>query len=292
MNCLTDQYFLEELLKRLKLIPLFSSYSTDYLKRNIEVTLLPSLSNNTYKVSINNHSYLLKIPRADTKQFIDRYHEQTNTQIAFNLGLAPKVLWQSESGIYLIHYLENIRHLNSKDLHNPHFISKLVTHLSTLQKSSAPFKGDLHNTETIRNHLNQYYKLCTDNVQNKLKKTHVKALLMLDKIEQYDSPAVPSHSDLTLGNILVEKNKEERVWLIDWEYSAMASPFWDIATLCNEGTFNDMQANDFLSKFINTPTKKEIELLAHYRFLLKGLSQCWQGAFQINKPCSMSGLIN
>ena len=277
-----EQQSFVKIINRLKDIPLFSCYSEIFLQHNIKIDLLLSQTNKTYKIHIDGTNYLLKIPRAKTSSLIDHINKQTNTQVAFKLGLTPEVLWNNSKGIELIRYLENTRSLNVKDFHNLDIMTKLHDSLSKLHHSQCSFKGNLHDPETIRNLLQQYYNLCSNELKNTLNQAYESALFALKNIQQYDYPAVASHIDLIPENILIDKDKAQKIWLIDWEYSAMASPFWDIATVCNEGNFNDAQAKSFLKKIINQASKKDIKLLSHYRDLLGGLSLCWYGAFQKN----------
>jgi thiamine kinase-like enzyme len=71
---------------------------------------------------------------------------------------------------------------------------------------------------------------------------------------------------------------ENKLWLIDWEYSAMASPYWDLAILCNEADLDLPQSRLLLQAYcLGGPAMKE-SMLFDYRTLLKLLSDCWMAA--------------
>jgi len=102
---------------------------------------------------------------------------------------------------------------------------------------------------------------------------------------------VPSHNDLVLENILI--GTTGRVWLIDWEYSSMASPYWDLAILCNAADFNQDLCAWLLDEYkIHNPTL-DAKTLSDYRYMLGVLSICWMAAFSgvdvedemVNKYC-------
>jgi thiamine kinase-like enzyme len=98
---------------------------------------------------------------------------------------------------------------------------------------------------------------------------------ILSLLESDGENQVPSHRDPVLGNLLMAEN---RLWLIDWEYSAMASPYWDLAILCNEADLDLPQSRLLLQAYcVDGPAMKESTLF-DYRGLLKLLSDCWMAA--------------
>jgi len=273
----------KKLLKIIREIPLFSILSDAQLINEIRIEPQVSYTNKTYKVSINKISYLLKTPRANTNTQISRYHEHFNNQTAYEMGLAPQVIWHNYAGFSLIEYIESSRILVASDLKKASIVEKLTESLIKLQHSNINFKGSLHKPTSIRRPLEIYYKRCSIQQQKKLQTVYKKALLALDIIENFDLSAVPAHIDLTLDNILIENNRDEKLWLIDWEYSAMASPLWDIAIICNSADFDDIQGQNFMLSVISNSGEKETQLLTNYRQLLFGLSSCWHGAFNKDK---------
>ncbi|MGH3145382.1 MAG: phosphotransferase, partial [Rubrobacter sp.] len=57
-------------------------------------------------------------------------------------------------------------------------------------------------------------------------------------LEASPAPLVPSHNDPWPGNLL---DAEGRIYLIDWEYSGMNDPMWDLADLSVEAGFGPVQ---------------------------------------------------
>ncbi len=88
----------------------------------------------------------------------------------------------------------------------------------------------------------RYYQLMPKPKQIELSDSFQNTRLTIKNILQQDKRLVPSHNDLVLENILFDKR---RIWIIDWEYAAMASPYWDIATLCNAAQLTASQAENF-----------------------------------------------
>jgi thiamine kinase-like enzyme len=242
---------------------------------NIKLQELAGLTNENYLVTVTTttkQKYVLRIPRESTNGFINRDNESHNVQIAEQLNIAPKKLWREVSGTSLTEYLENTTKPKTDDSKS---LEKIAKTLATLHSSKIVFKGKLNNQE-IAKHLTQYFEICSNEQQELLKADHQKALLLLDT-QLCNRPAVPSHIDLVLENIL---QQGEKVWFIDWEYSAMASPFWDIATFCNSAQFDSAESVAFLKMTLVDYQQSDFECLEQYRFITKAVSDCWQVAFK------------
>ncbi len=255
----------------IKKIPQFSNISL----HDIKLQKLAGFTNENYLVTNivkPKQKYILRIPREPTNKFINRNDESHNTKMVEQLGIAPRNLWREASGISLTEYLENT--LEPK-IDDPRSLEKIAKVLATLHNSKAVFKGVLDNQE-IAKRLTQYFKICTKEQQQSLKVDYQKALLLLGS-SLSERQAVPSHIDLVLENILQQGNK---TWFIDWEYSAKASPFWDIATFCNSAQFDSGKSVDFLKRVLDDYQQSDIECLIRYRFIAKTVSDCWQAAFQ------------
>ncbi len=88
---------------------------------------------------------------------------------------------------------------------------------------------------------------------------------------------VPSHNDLVLENILTDAAGQ--IWLIDWEYSSMASPYWDLATLCNAANLDQTHCAWLLAEYGKHYINLVPEILFDYRYMLDVLSTCWMAVF-------------
>jgi thiamine kinase-like enzyme len=99
---------------------------------------------------------------------------------------------------------------------------------------------------------------------------------VLKLLQTHDETYVASHNDLVLENMMFDNL---RLWLIDWEFSAMASPYWDLATLCNTADLDLSQSQRLLRAYCAGSRVMEESILFDYRELLQLLSDCWMAAF-------------
>jgi thiamine kinase-like enzyme len=241
---------------------------------------LAGLTNNNYLLKTTNENYVLRIPRIETNKNINRNHEAYNADIAYQLGLAPKVIWREKeqenfTGMHLVIAIDHPQTLTFLDWNNAEVIDGIAQSLVALQTSKQVFKGRIDN-QSIAMHLNEYFQLFSIKQQCEFQVEHQNVLKLLDDIKYCDRTAVPSHIDLVAENILLNKNRN---WLIDWEYSAMASPFWDIATICNEAKFDDEQAKCFLKKVLSDSSDDDFKCLLIYRLIVQTVSHFWYAAY-------------
>ena len=59
----------------------------------------------------------------------------------------------------------------------------------------------------------------------------------------------------------------------------MASPYWDLATICNSFELDCAQSRELLDNYLQHTAVKEFDTLMDYRYVLQVLSICWIAAF-------------
>jgi hypothetical protein len=59
----------------------------------------------------------------------------------------------------------------------------------------------------------------------------------------------------------------------------MASPYWDLATICNSAGLNETKSRQLLQIYCEAAGPMKESTLFHYRELLQLLSDCWMSAF-------------
>lgn len=248
-------------------IPVFDRLGPEDFK----ITRLPGYTNRNYRLYNNDHDWVLRLPRASTSQFIDRAAEAHNQSVAHDLGLAPQVLWRNDEGITLTPTLSNSRNLHSSDFTSDQQLALIVKPLQQLHRSGRQFLDQADLACTLERH----YDLLDTGQRQAFAQRMAQAERTLSLLEVGDQEWAPSHRDPVLGNLLLT---DEQLWLIDWEYSAMASPYWDLAILCNEANLDLQQSRRLLQAYcVGGPAMQE-SMLFDYRGLLKLLNDCWMSA--------------
>jgi len=247
------------------------------IQERIKIEKLSGLTNNNYLLTILNtprQQFVLRVPRKSTNLYINRNNESINNKIASEIGITPKILWKDSTGISLTYYLENTQHLTHHNLKDPLIFNKVSTHLKSLQESKVSFKGEL-SINKIKDYLKNYFDACSHTDQKHLIESYQEANNLLGDMN-INQQLVPAHVDLAPENILLQNKK---IWFIDWEYSSMASPYWDIAMICNWGKLNTNEKELLLEKVFGDSKKKDLKELQKYQYIIDSISNCWIHAF-------------
>jgi thiamine kinase len=92
---------------------------------------------------------------------------------------------------------------------------------------------------------------------------------LLERINAQGQPVVLCHNDLLQANRIYSGN---RLWAIDWEYSAMGNPWFDLAVTATGDSFDGAGRLEFLETYLQRPASADdhLQLQLHscvYRYL-------------------------
>ncbi len=73
------------------------------------------------------------------------------------------------------------------------------------------------------------------------------------------------HIDLVPENFIEDENG--RVYLIDWEYSSMNDPMWDLAALFLESNFRKAEEGGFFKAYFSEDTPVSVAKIMIYKIL-------------------------
>jgi len=248
-----------------------ASVLADFTPDDFVITPLAGYTNQNFRLLNRQYDWVLRIPRAKTDCFIDRDAEAHNQALANRLQIAPRVAWRDSEGITLTPTLNASRALCAADFCNDSMLQIIVERIQRLHRSGLSFRGRVNMSEL----LSQYFAILNEHDQQRLGPRLRQAEQVLKLLQTRDEAYVASHNDLVLGNLMFDNT---RLWLIDWEYSAMASPYWDLATLCNAANLDLAQSQCLLRAYCAGSLVMEESILFDYRELLKLLSDCWMAA--------------
>ncbi len=250
-------------------VPMLRGASSD----DIKIKPLSGLTNQSYQICFKGTEYVLRIPTAENNSAIVRKNETHNAQLAYQQGITAKTIWFDESsGLSLSSFLCNTHPLKTAELAHEDILLKVAKTLKLLHASQSDFLGITFNSNNLKIQISKYYKACCNKEKYNHKQQYLNTLDCLTELDNYSSHSsniVCSHMDLVYENILVSDD-HQLLYFIDWEYSSMASPFWDIATFLNSATLTSNQIDLFLS--IVMPDRTAID--NHQLELYKIISQC------------------
>ena len=244
---------------------------------SISIQRLGGLTNHNFRLTAEGLDCILRLPRQSTNQWINRKAELHNLNSVVAAGLAPPYRYFDQTGIMLSDNLPDCRELDIEQLQESNLFQQLGQQLRRVHECQPVFKGHVD----LKALIERYFLLMSADHQAALTDYYeeIKGLLN-EQADKLKGRLVSSHNDLVLQNILLQEN---RLWLIDWEYSSLASPYWDIATVCNELNFDNTRAAEFLSIYSGSERGFSEQQLHIYRRLLGFLSDCWLRTF--HPPC-------
>jgi thiamine kinase-like enzyme len=240
--------------------------------RAASITRLFGLTNEVFRVEIAGGSLCLRIPGAGTAALIDRRREEANARAAARAGVAPEVLHFSADGVMLTRFIEGAPLSPQRFRDYPAAISRAARALADLHHKVEGFAGVFDVFERIG-----FYRDLLDRQGFWLTPER---RLLIDQAEairlalaSQSARSVPCHCDPTGRNLL---DSGDRIWLIDYEYSGMNDPAWDLAYLAIEGDFNDGQDQTLLSEYFGRPPMAvEAARMAVFKALCQLLSALW-----------------
>jgi thiamine kinase-like enzyme len=111
-----------------------------------------------------------------------------------------------------------------------------------------------------------------------LRECGTKVARMLEAINQQPGETVLCHNDLLRANRVYSAGK---LWAIDWEYCAMASPWYDIAVIVNGDALSPGKTEALLYAYLGrAPNDWERGILYRYSCIYRYLELLWYLALE------------
>jgi thiamine kinase-like enzyme len=234
---------------------------------------LPGFTNRVYRVRIAGESFALRIPRPGTAAIIDRRVEAANARAAAAIGIAPEVLHFGADGIMLTRFVEGAVPLRPERLRADRpALRRAARALRRLHGSELSFARDFDPFAIAADYLavlNRLGRRLTD-----AERGAVEALAPVQAaFAAWPAASKPCHCDPTGGNLL---DDGARVWLVDWEYSGMNDPAWDLAYLAIEAGLSPERQQALLTDYLGrAPATGEAARVVAMRPVVEILTALW-----------------
>ena len=195
------------------------------------IEAIGSITNQTYRLDVGQDAYVVRVA-GPTTRYLDRAVETHNAAIAAELGLTPPVLYLDDK-LLVTRFVAGARPLSAGDLDDPARLQQVGDLLSRLQRSPRPFRHERHPFGEIDRYLGEYPHARAVALRRSLQPVAV-------ALARSPRPLVPAHVDASAANFLL--GGDGRLWLVDWEFSSMADPAWDPASVLMQRTGGDDEA--------------------------------------------------
>ncbi|MBM2853237.1 MAG: phosphotransferase [Steroidobacteraceae bacterium] len=218
----------------------------------LDIVRLGGLTNQVFSVRAGAEAYCLRVPGKGTDAYIDRRVEAVNARAAAAAGVGPEVLYFGDHGIMVTRFLAGCVTMTPETLRTtPGAPVRAARAFRQLHLSGRVFAfrfelfamidGYLAHLETLGASLPEDYH-----------ETVASARIVREALAARPLPLAPCHCDPLCENLL---DDGRRMWLVDWEYSGMNDPMWDLGDLSVEAGFGPEHDRAMLEAYFDGPAR-------------------------------------
>lgn len=236
----------ETALARLRQIPGFETVAAG----DVAIERLGGLTNVVFKVTRGDATYLLRIPGAGTESYIDRKVEAHNAVAAARAGVSPEVVhFDADSGLMLADYIDAPTMSPERFVATPGAPARAAQAFRQLHASGQTFEFRFELFSMIDGYLkilDEKNAALPDGYHDVVKEAEA----VRTALDAHPAALAPCHCDPLCENFL---DTGERMWIVDWEYSGMNDPLWDLGDLSVEAGFGPEHDREMMEAYCGGP---------------------------------------
>jgi len=218
----------------------------DWNEREVTFTRIQAgLTNTNYRVLVDGVPHFVRIPGAATELLaVDRGNEIHNTRAAAQSGVSPLVLQTvPDWDVFVLEWLD-AETMSIEKLGAPGMPGRIAQTLRRLHAGPA-FRDDF---DMFR--LSERYLALVDKRTIPIPAGYRERMDRIPRIEaalaRHPLAPVPCHNDLLAENYLDDGS---RLWLVDYEYSGMNDPAFELGNTCQELGYDDAQVAELCAGY-------------------------------------------
>lgn len=247
----------------LRTVPLLSRYDGP-------VTRLGGLTNLVFRVG----EHCLRIPGKGTEEYINRKNEAVAAREAARAGVSPEVLFfDDRTGVMVTRFVAGAETLSPEGF---------KANRGAPGRAGKAFRR-LHASDAVFNFRFELFAMIDDYLKVLSTKDVALPAGYHDVVREAETvrtalaahPArlAACHCDPLCENFL---DTGDRMWVVDWEYSGMNDPMWDLGDLSVEGKFDEAQDEEmFRAYFGGEPRPAERGRIVIYKAMCDLLWTLW-----------------
>jgi len=237
------------------------------------VQRLGGLTNRVYLIANSHRDYVLRIPGKGTEEYINRKVEAVAARGAARAGVSPAVLATTEDGLMLTAAIPDAVTLSPEGFASiPGAPTRAAHVLRKLHGSGETFDFRFELFAMI----DDYLKLLSTKASELPDGYHdvlASAETVRSALEAHPLPLAPCHCDPLSENFI---DAGGRMWLVDWEYSGMNDPLWDVGDVIIEAKLSPDKEREFIHAYFGgAPTAAEHGRVVIYKAMCDLLWTLW-----------------
>ncbi len=225
----------------------------DVTADQVRLARLGGLTNLVYRVETASEKLIVRIPGKGTEAYIDRAVEDHNARAAARAGVSPDVEWSDPaSGVMITRCLDPVTTMTpALFAATPGAPARAGAALAQLHGSGEAFEFRFELFAMI----DEYLGVLADKNAELPQGYHdvvAAAGPVRTALAANPAPLAPCHNDPLCENFL---DTGDRMWIVDWEYSGMNDPLWDLGDLSVEGSFTPEMEHEMLTAYFGRPPR-------------------------------------
>lgn len=226
------------------------------------------MTNKNYKVDIKGKEYVLRVPGAGTETMINRKEEKYNVSLVSQLGLDTELLYfNEETGVKIAELIPGAETLNSKICKRQDYMELITANFRKLHTSNLQMANHFDVFERMG-----YYEQLMKEVNGQPYEPYDEVKEQIQNLKEiYQAMNIqqtPCHIDPIPENMVM--SKDGHLYFIDWEYSGMNDPMWDLAAHSLESGFSPEEEELLLMLYLK---QDEVPVEIHQRVLMNKIFQ-------------------
>lgn len=264
----------EELEKREKYIrDVFLDIMGEEIILNKGIQKLGGMNNNNYKILTDENQYVFRLPGKGSNESVNRKSELFNSKLAYEIGInCTTVYFDHKTGLKVTEYIEDAETLSIETAKIEENIQLMADTLNILHNNEKKFYRDFRPFREMEAYKETIFKEEEGLFKNYPELDRTIAFLK-EEVERMKIDYVPCHLDAWPENFVKGKDK---IYLIDWEYSANYDRLWDVVSIGLECSYTEDEENLFYQKYFNgQPTDSQLEKMDLLRVLMDIYWSMW-----------------
>jgi thiamine kinase-like enzyme len=235
---------------------------------------LDGLTNLVFRIDTDTDSFVLRIPGKGTEEYIDRKVEIHNARVAAKAGVSAEVIYaDTESGVMFSRYIADSVTMTPEEFSRRQgSANRAGIALRKMHDYPEPFEFRFELFSMIDDYLR-----ILDERKAELPKGYSEivesAQPVREALNRNPIPLAPCHCDPLCENFL---DTGERMWIVDWEYSGMNDPMWDLGDLSVEAGFTAEQDGELMRAYCGSePSASQMGRMMIYKSMCDLLWTLW-----------------
>lgn len=242
--------------------------------RTVPLVRQGGLTNKVYRVDSGEQPLCLRLPGKGTEEYIDRGVEAHNARAAAAAGVSPQVLHADPaSGIMVSRFIDGFETMSPAAFRTrPGAPARAARAFRALHTSGETFAFRFELFAMVDDYL-EILSGKTVEFPDGYHDVLDEAACVREALDAHPATLAPCHCDPLCENFL---DDGKRMWIIDWEYSGMNDPLWDLGDLSVEAGFSALQDEEMMNAYFGgTPSDAQIGRMVVYKAMCDLLWTLW-----------------